>query len=164
VGNPQAEVIYPIMSWESVLETLLHAVEALLLFLLGDAWLQLAYVLVACAIDTYYGVKVAKKTEKFTWSNFVRMNQEKYIAYFFLIVLSHVIDASLCLNNVVRTAMVVSLIQVQVYSVMRHLSRLGLNDLADLFRDILKSIGREGRPSEDFETLHDSDHRGCDPD
>lgn len=115
-------------------------VKGALLFLLGPLNLQLAYLLLAVAIDLVFGIQVARKEKTFKWSILLQKVRGKIFIYGLWISMFHAFDVIAGLPDSARWAVVVMLAGMELVSAAKNTAKLGHGKLADALEGVYLAL------------------------
>ncbi len=113
-----------------------------LIFLIGPIDLQLAYLLLAIAVDLVFGIQIAVKEHTFKWSILVRKLRQKLTVYILWIAMFHAFDMVTGLPNSARWAVVAMLAGLEIISAIKNTARLGHSKLADALEGLYLALTR----------------------
>jgi len=104
--------------------------KLILVFFLGPLDIQLTYLLIAMIIDLYFGIKVARKENNFSFFVLREKMQNKLLMYVTWITLFHAFDMITGFNNTARWSIIVLLASMEILSAIKNTAKLGHSTLA----------------------------------
>jgi len=120
-------------------------VKGALIFLIGPLNLQLAYLLLAIAIDIAFGIQVAIKEKQFKWKTLFSKAKRKLIIYGLWISMFHSFDMVTGLPDSARWAVIVMLAGMELMSAIKNTAKLGHNQLADALEEVYLALTRQAQ-------------------
>lgn len=118
-------------------------IKGALVFLIGPLNSQIGYLLLAVAIDLFFGIQVARKEKQFTWVLLFTKVRRKFIIYLLWITMFHAFDMVTGLPNTARWAVVAMLASMEIFSAIKNTAKLGYTRLADGLEQIFLSLLRQ---------------------
>lgn len=111
-----------------------------LIFLIGPLDLQLAYLILAVAIDLIFGIQVAVMENKFKWTILFNKVRRKFMIYGLWIAMFHAFDVIAGLPDTARWSVVVMLAGMEILSAVRNTAALGHSKLAEALESVYLTL------------------------
>lgn len=121
-------------------------IKGIIVFLLGPLDLQLTYLFAVIVIDSMFGVQVAKKEKKFTWTLLASKLANKLLGYSLWIMMFHAFDMVAGLPDTSRWALITMLVGLEILSSIKNTAKLGHVKLAMQLEALYMAIVRPKMP------------------
>lgn len=115
-------------------------VKGALIFMVGPLDIQLAYLILAIAIDLVFGIQVALKNKSFKWSILIKKVSHKLLIYTLWIGMFHAFDMVAGLPDTARWAVITMLAGLEIVSAIKNTATLGHSRLADALENLYLSL------------------------
>lgn len=124
-------------------------------FFVGPLNAELLYLLLAMAIDTTFGMMVAKRNRTWSWLRLLDLTSKKVMVYMLWLAMFNAFDNIAGLPNTARWSVIMILVGFEIISAVKNTSRLGYSRLAGALENVYLSLTNQQGGS----TFDDNKHQ-----